>query len=203
MRKETTRGYKVFNPDFTCRDFKYEVGKQYEHKGIIDICSEGFHFCKELKDCFNYYSFDFKNPVCEIEASGEIINRGDKSVTSNIKILRQLTLEDILLELNLYCSDNSGSSNSGSDNSGSYNRGSDNSGIFNFSSNNVGVLNYNSFLGTKENCYCFNQETGMSLFSFVKKYLKILREIKRYNFNNVSKLPNYTEEKWELISKHI
>ena len=25
------KGYKVFNPDWTCRDFQYEVGKTFKH----------------------------------------------------------------------------------------------------------------------------------------------------------------------------
>lgn len=27
------KGYKVFNPDWMCRDFKYEVGQTYTHDG--------------------------------------------------------------------------------------------------------------------------------------------------------------------------
>ena len=27
------RGFKVFNPDWTCRGFQYEVGKTYEMEG--------------------------------------------------------------------------------------------------------------------------------------------------------------------------
>lgn len=38
-------GYKVFSQDWTCRGFKYEVGKTYEHQGNIEMCGKGFHFC--------------------------------------------------------------------------------------------------------------------------------------------------------------
>ena len=51
------KAYKVFNPDMTCRGFQYEVGKEYEAKGKIIICENGFHACEKLSDCFNYYSF--------------------------------------------------------------------------------------------------------------------------------------------------
>lgn len=47
------KGYKVFNPDWTCRDFQYEVGKTYKHNGNIKMCGAGFHFCQKLSDCFN------------------------------------------------------------------------------------------------------------------------------------------------------
>mgnify|MGYP006267288197 FL=1 len=39
------KGYKGFNPDWTCRDFKFEVGKTFEHKGDVSLCNSGFHFC--------------------------------------------------------------------------------------------------------------------------------------------------------------
>ena len=48
------KGFKVANPDGTCREFQYEVGKTYKHKGDISLCNSGFHFCEELKDCYNY-----------------------------------------------------------------------------------------------------------------------------------------------------
>ena len=38
------KGYKVFNPDWTCSGFQYEVGKTFEHDGNIEMCGSGFHF---------------------------------------------------------------------------------------------------------------------------------------------------------------
>ena len=55
------RGYKVFNNDWTCRDFQYEVGKTYKHDGKISLCGSGFHFCEKAVDCFNYYGFSSEN----------------------------------------------------------------------------------------------------------------------------------------------
>lgn len=35
------KGFKGFNSDMTCRDFKYEEGKDYEEQGDISACSNG------------------------------------------------------------------------------------------------------------------------------------------------------------------
>ena len=60
--------YKVFNSDWTCRGFKYQVGETYEEDINPSVCDLGFHFCKKLADCFSYYAFDPDNKVAEIEA---------------------------------------------------------------------------------------------------------------------------------------
>lgn len=84
-------GYKVFNPDWTCRNnFKYEVGKTYKHEGEIGLCKEGFHFCKKVNDCFNYYRFDGNNKVAIIIATGKIIDGDNKSVTDEITIVKEI-----------------------------------------------------------------------------------------------------------------
>lgn len=67
------KGYKAFNPDWTCRGFVYEVGKEYTHQGYIKPCESGFHFCQRAVDCFNYYDFNPNNKVAEVEALGELL----------------------------------------------------------------------------------------------------------------------------------
>ena len=48
------KAYKGFNPDMTCRGFKYEEGQTYE-TDKASICEEGFHACLNPMDCLQYY----------------------------------------------------------------------------------------------------------------------------------------------------
>jgi hypothetical protein len=137
------KGFKVFNSDLTCRGFQFEVGKEYKHKGKIKICSSGFHFCIKANDCFNYYDFDPKNKVCEVEALGktETHDEDSKVCTNHIVILRELTWHEVLEVANIG-KGNTGHSNSGNWNSGDRNSGDSNSGDRNSGDRNSG--NWNS-----------------------------------------------------------
>lgn len=97
---ENVKGFKVFNPDWTCRGFQYEVGKVYEENVTPSVCDRGFHFCKQAKDCFNYYQFDPNNKVAEVIALGDIAEEGDKCCTNIIKIEREITWEEVLTIVN-------------------------------------------------------------------------------------------------------
>jgi hypothetical protein len=136
------RGYKVFNPDFTCRDFKFQVGETYQIEGPIEICRKGFHFCLNAAHCFSYYGFDSKNIVCEVEALGEVQTHSEDSkvCTDKIKIVRQLTWEEVLKVAN-QGKENTGHSNSGYSNSGNWNSGNRNSGNSNSGDSNSGDSN--------------------------------------------------------------
>lgn len=89
------KGYKVFNPDWTCRDFQYEPGKTFEYDGEIKFCKSGFHFCEKLEDCFRHYALDIKNHVCEVETDGRVRTGIDKSVTNKLTIGRELSWEEV------------------------------------------------------------------------------------------------------------
>ena len=132
---EIIKGFKVFNPDWTCSGFQYEVGQTYEENVIPSVCDRGFHFCKLPKDCFNYCAFDPNNKVAEVIALGEISEKGDKCSTNKIQIVREITWGELLSLANL------GKGNAGLCNSGDYNSGNCNSGDCNSGNRNSGNRN--------------------------------------------------------------
>ena len=136
------KGYKVFNSDWTCRGYQYEVGKTYEMAESPKCYEMGFHFCKRLVDCFNYYNFDPNNKVAEIEAIGEIDfnDTNSKCCTNKIVILKELTWAEVLDMCNTG-EGNSGKRNSGDCNSGCYNSGDYNIGYYNSGDYNSGGYN--------------------------------------------------------------
>ena len=147
-----TKGFKVFNKDWTCNGFQYEVGGTYEMKESPICCNRGFHFCTKLSDCFNYYAFNSNNKVAEVEAIGEVVSdSGDtKHCTNKIKIINELTWHEVLDLVNMgkdctgLCNSgdwNSGNRNSGNRNSGNRNSGNRNSGNRNSGNRNSGNRN--------------------------------------------------------------
>lgn len=150
------KGYKVFNPDWTCRGFQFEVGNIYTEDVAPRCCLRGFHFCRKIADCFSYYSFDPNNKVAEVEALGNIdINEdGSKCSTDKIHIIRELTWQEVLDMVNTGegCTGlhNSGNRNSGDRNSGYFNSGDHNSGDFNGGNYNSGDCN----IGNKNSGSC-------------------------------------------------
>lgn len=111
------KGYKVFNHDFSCRGFQFEVGKTYKHEGEIGLCRAGFHFCRQAADCFSFYSFDPANKVAEVEALGLVESDDVKSVTNEIKIVREIPWAELLEIVN------TGKGCTGLNNTGDWNTG--------------------------------------------------------------------------------
>lgn len=118
------KGYKAFNNDLTCRGMQYEIGKEYVFDGEPIPCRQGFHFCETIADCYEFYPMNNDTRICEVEATGEIVEDGVKRVTNVIKILAEITCDNLR-------KGNTGTSNSGYRNSGDWNSGNWNSGVFN------------------------------------------------------------------------
>lgn len=162
------KGYKVFNNDWTCRNFQYEVGKTYDMDATeIKLCNRGFHFCERIIDCFSYYDFDPKNKVAEVEALGAILTDSEKFCTNKIRIVREMDWHEVLNLANMGkdCTGygNTGNHNSGYWNSNDYNAGSWNSGCSNIKDNNSGNCNdgyYNSGSYNVGSFNCGNWNTG-------------------------------------------
>ena len=138
--ENTVKGYKVFNPDWTCRDKRYTCPGTFEETGDISVCSKGMHFCKKAADCFNYYGFDPNNHVAEVIAYGEVCEDGDKCCTNELEIVREIPWTEVLEIVNTG-SGNSGNRNSGNRNSGNRNSGDWNSGDWNSGNRNSGNRN--------------------------------------------------------------
>ena len=120
------KGYKAFLSDMTTRhgdNTVYEVGKTYTVEGEVKICENGYHFCKKCVDVYDYYSKPCR--ICEVSVTGAVQTQGNKSVGRRLKILRELTAD----EISSLC--NSGDCNSGNRNSGNWNSGDCNSGYCN------------------------------------------------------------------------
>ena len=120
MKKETKKekiiAYKVFDSELKCKNMQFAIGKKATIKGDLILCENGIHFCRKLINCFNYYSFDPKNRVCEVEILGDV--KGDpenKECTNIILLIRELKWDEVLGLVN------TGVGNSGDGNSGDRN----------------------------------------------------------------------------------
>jgi hypothetical protein len=151
------RGFKVFNPDWTCRGFQYEVGKIFEEDVEPSCCDRGFHFCENAADCFNYYSFNPDNKVAEVIAYGDIVRGDDKCCTNKIKIVREIPWQELLTIVNTgkSCTGlcNTGDCNTGDCNTGDCNTGNRNTGDWNTGNRNTGDWNTGD-------CNTGNRNTG-------------------------------------------
>ena len=159
------KGYKAFLSDMTTKhgdNTVYEVGKTYTVEGEVRICENGYHFCKKCVDVYDYYSKPCR--ICEVSVTGAVQTQGNKSVGRKLKILRELTAD----EISSLCNSgdwnsgdwNSGNWNSGNWNSGNWNSGNCNSG--NCNSGNWNSGNWNS--GDWNSGYCNTTEPTVRLF---------------------------------------
>ena len=193
------KGYKVFNPGWTCRGFQYEVGKIFEEDVKPSCCDRGFHFCKKAADCFSYYSFNSENKVAEVIALGEVDTDGEKSCTNKIQIVREIPWQELLTIVNTgkdctgLCNTgdwntgdwNTGNRNTGDWNTGNRNTGNCNTGDWNTGNRNTGDWNKSSF-----NTGCFNtEEQKIMLFNKPSDmtYNDWLRSDARYLLNQIPK----------------
>lgn len=87
--------YKAFDENFCCRGFQYEVGKEYHINGDLKICANGFHACQDLMDVFDYYSMS-NSRFAIVKMWGDVLFGIDKICASNIEIVEELSLKDIV-----------------------------------------------------------------------------------------------------------
>ena len=192
-KQKVVKGYKVFNPDWTCRGFQYEVGKCYEMDEKPVVCKRGFHFCKNLLDCYEHYRFDENNKVTEVTAYGDIdIDEYEKKYCTNkIKIEKELNWNEVLNMVNTgknctgfrntgdcntgnrntgYCNTgdcNTGDCNTGYRNTGNRNTGDCNTGDYNTGDWNTGNWNTGCFNTVEQKIFLFNKLSDWTMKDWI------------------------------------
>ena len=175
--KTMVKGYKVFNPDWTCMNKQYTCPGTFEEDVNPSVCNVGMHFCKNAADCFRYYDFDPNNHVAEVIAHGTVAEGEDKCATNKLEIVREIPWAEVLEIVNTgkactgRCNSgncNSGNCNSGNWNSGNWNSGNRNSGDWNSGDWNSGDWNKTSFSNgcfntVSPKIYMFNKPTDWTL----------------------------------------
>ena len=176
-------GYKIVNEDMTCRDFKFEVGKRIKlpNNDDIELCKNGFHFCKYPSGVWAYYS---SGRVFKVRAYGVL----DSSPASGADF--KLVCEEIELyeEVKIGGDRNTGNYNTGNYNTGDYNTGYRNTGDYNAGYRNTGYRNtgnYNTGYGN-----CGNYHSGSLNIGEAQIYL----------FNKITKLKR-DEIDWSLVNR--
>lgn len=109
-------GYKGTDKNMCCRDYQYELGKQYDMPKDVEIqeCKSGFHLCLKLEDVFSYYSIGNGNRFFKVKAlvrkshaenyrksvciGNAFYSMGhyDKLVAKSIMFISELTIDEIL-----------------------------------------------------------------------------------------------------------
>ena len=101
MKKITA--YKGFDKDFKCREFQFEIGKTYTHKGKVKVCLSGFHATVHPLQCLKFYKED-NSRYALVELSDVIdksqVNDDGKLAGKTIKIIKELTFEELCDEGN-------------------------------------------------------------------------------------------------------
>ena len=87
--------YKGFGKDLKCRDFQYEIGKEYEEERA-EICDTGFHACENPLDVFGYYA-PADSRYCEVELDANDQKSDDsKRVGKKISIKAEIGIAGII-----------------------------------------------------------------------------------------------------------
>lgn len=145
---DRVKGYKVFNPDWTCspngNTKQYTCPGKFEEDITPVRCGHGMHFCRKASDCFNYYNFDPENKVAEVIAYGDIVEEGDKCCTNKLEIVREIPWQELLTIVN------TGKDCTGLCNTGDCNTGNRNTGCFNTEEQKIMLFNKPSDMTYKD-----------------------------------------------------
>jgi hypothetical protein len=87
--------------NYKCLDQIYEIGQEYKTNETPILCERGFHFCNIAKNVLEYYPIEPSFKLLEIEDlnPNDTVNKGNKSCSNHIKIIREIVDSNELFEL--------------------------------------------------------------------------------------------------------
>ena len=107
-------GYKGTGKNMCCREFQYELNRQFDMPEDVNIeeCENGFHLCLNLHDVFGYYKIGNGHRFFKVKALvrksdkekyGKFINdelgwyigKYDKIVAKSIIFISELTIDEV------------------------------------------------------------------------------------------------------------
>ena len=90
--------YKGFDKNWQCRGFQFQIGKTYEHKGLVKRCTSGFHSCEFPLHVFDHYP-PGESVFAVVEASGSIDRETDgdtKLASAKLHIKAELKIPELV-----------------------------------------------------------------------------------------------------------
>ena len=90
------KAYKGFDKNLKCRNFQYDIGKEYEEKEA-SLCNKGFHACENPIEVFRYYPpADSRYCDVELDDISEQISDDSKRCAKRIKIGAEIGIKGIV-----------------------------------------------------------------------------------------------------------
>ena len=95
------KGYKFIKKDMKSQhgNHKWELNKWYKEEDI-KICDKGFHACKTPLDSLEYV---YGDRWFIVEVRGKIIKEGDKFVSQEMRLIKELPIDKIVKPFAIWC----------------------------------------------------------------------------------------------------
>ena len=89
--------YKGFNKGLICRGYQFQPGENITEEA--NCAKNGFHSAENPLDCITYYGNIKDSIYCIVEVTGDMDedDRDSKIASTELRIIKQLTLEELFL----------------------------------------------------------------------------------------------------------
>ena len=99
-KSNPARAIKGFDANLKCRDFAFEVGQTYVHKGEVKACRAGFHAIPESVHPLTVFEFypPAGNRFAVVEVSGQTDSESNKIAAEILTVEREIGLRELTQE---------------------------------------------------------------------------------------------------------